>query len=137
MNPAPRSEGLETLPAHFRQERIALLAAGITTWQQLEGLHEARMRELAAGGLASERRLLRLRAQARLMAAANLPPQHASLLLHAGIAEVHALAEADPQRLQVQVNRFTRQLLGPAAPPLNLTTVRGWIQAAAASRPAN
>lgn len=137
MRPPSKSEGLENLPAHFRQERIALLAAGITSWHQLESLPAARMRELASNGMASESRLLRLRAQARLMAAADLPPQHASLLLHAGIAEVRALAEADPARLLLQVNRLTRRLLGPAAPPLNLATVRGWILAAAASRPAN
>ena len=96
------------------------------------------MRELAAAGLASERRLLRLRAQARLMAAADLAPSAGVPAPACGhCRRCGALAEADPQRLQVQVNRFTRQLLGPAAPPLNLATVRGWIQAAASSRPAN
>ena len=137
MTQPPPPDGLETLPSHFRQERGALLAAGIHTWQQLENLPKEQLRELAQAGFASESRQLRLRAQARLMAAAGLPPQQASVLMHAGIAEARALAEADPQRLVVQVNRLCRRLLGPAAPPFDLATVRGWIRAAAASRSAN
>ena len=136
MKPFER-EDLEALPGPFRLERAALLAAGVTTWQQLGGLPPERLRALARPGMASETRLLRLRAQARLMAEARLAPQEAALLLHAGIAEARVLAEADPQRLLQQVNRVGRRLLGPAAPPLKLATVRGWIQAAAASRSGN
>lgn len=110
--------------------------AGITGWEALAGLSEERLRALARPGGASEARLLRLRAQARLMAAVGLAPREASLLLHAGIAEARALAAANPQRLLVQVNRLWRRLIGPAAPPVSLATVRGWIQAAAASRSA-
>lgn len=51
------------------------------------------------------------------MVAAGLPPEHASLLLHAGVAEVEALALADPQRLLVQVNRLRLRLLGPGTLP--------------------
>jgi len=92
---APRGEGLESLPAHFHRERAVLREAGVCTWRRLAEVSPERLRELARPGAASEARLLRLRAQASLMVAADLAPEHASLLLHAGIAEPRALAEAD------------------------------------------
>lgn len=134
---AQPDRGLDGLPSHFQRERAALGQAGLTTWEQLAALPKERLRELAPPGGASEARLLRLRAQARLMAAAGLAPEEASLLLHAGIAEASALAATDPQHLLVAVNRLWRRLIGPAAPPPSLATVRGWIRAAAASRSAN
>jgi hypothetical protein len=128
---------LSDLPSHFHQESSALREAGISSWEQLTGVSEERLRQLVRPGGASEARLLRLRAQAKLMAAAGLAPREASLLLHAGIAEASALAAANPQHLLIQVQRLWRRLIGPGAPPVNLATVRGWIQAAAASRSAN
>lgn len=136
MKPIQRGP-LPGLPEHFEPERTALLNAGITTWEQLGGLPGDRLRALARPGGASEPRLLRLRAQARLMAKASLAPHEAALLLHAGIAEARGLAAADPQRLLLQVNRLRLRLLGPAATPLSLATVRGWIRAAATSRSGN
>ena len=133
---APR-DGFDGLPVHFRCERAVLRDAGVTSWEQLAVLPVERMRELAQTGRASEARLLRLRAQARLMAAVGLAPEEASLLLHAGIVEARALAAANPQSLLVRVNRLWRRLIGPAASPISLATVRGWIQAAAASRSVN
>jgi hypothetical protein len=133
----PTPEGLDQLPGHFHRERATLLAAGLTTWEQVARLPNERLRDLASPGVASEARLLRIRAQARLMATAQLAPEEASLLLHAGIADARALAEADPQRLQVQVGRLWQRLLGPTSPPPPLSTVRRWIQAAASSRSAN
>lgn len=132
-----QSGDLEGLPHHFHQERAVLLQAGITSWEQLGALPSEKLRALARPGAASEARLLRLRAQARLMAEANLAPHEAALLLHAGIAEVRGLAEADPQRLLVQLHRLCVRLLGPAAVPPSLATVRGWIRSAATSRSAN
>ena len=132
-----RGGGWNDLPSHFRLEGAALREAGVSSWEQLAGVPEERLRELARPGGASEARLLRLRAQAKLMAAAGLAPREASLLLHAGIAEASALAAANPQHLLIQVQRLWRRLIGPGAPPVNLATVRGWIQAAAASRSAN
>jgi hypothetical protein len=138
MRPSPRQGGgLDGLPGHFRHERATLVEAGVRTWDDLAAQSEAHLRNLAQRGSASEARLLRLRAQARLMAAAGLAPEEASLLLHAGIAEAQALATAQPEQLVVQVNRLWRRLLGANAPPLTLATVRRWIQAAAISRSAN
>jgi hypothetical protein len=133
----PGPEGLEQLPGHFHRERTTLLAAGLTTWAQVASVPKEQLRALASTGVASEARLLRIQAQARLMDTAQLAPEEAALLLHAGIADARALAEADPQRLQVQVGRLWQRLLGPASPPPPLTTVRRWIQAAASSRSAN
>jgi hypothetical protein len=131
------ADGFHDLPAHFQRERVALREAGVSGWERLAGQSPEGLRALAQGGGASEARLLRLRAQARLMLATGLTPAEASLLLHAGIAEARALAVANPQRLLVQVNRLGRQLIGPTATPISLATVRGWIRAAAASRSAN
>ncbi len=114
-----------------------LREAGVTPWSRVAELSEEQLRNLARPGGASEARLLRLRAQARLMAAAGLAAAEASLLMHTGIAEASALAAADPQGLLVRVNRLWRRLLGPEAPPVTLATVRRWIQAAAASRSGN
>ncbi|MEB3257156.1 MAG: DUF4332 domain-containing protein [Cyanobacteriota bacterium] len=133
----PDPQGLEQLPAHFHRERTTLLAAGFTTWDQVASLPKEQLRVLASTGVASEARLLRIHAQARLMATALLAPEEASLLLHAGIADARALAESDPQRLQVQVSRLWQRLLGPSSPPPSLSTVRRWIQAAASGRSAN
>ncbi len=69
----------------------------------------------------------------------DLAPQHAALLLHAGVAELPALAEADPQRLWRQVGRLQRRLTGPAVAPPTLATLRDWIARARlhSSRPGN
>ncbi len=128
---------MSDLPGHFRLEGTVLRNAGVTSWEQLAGMPEEQLRQLAQPGGASAARLLRLRAQARLMGAAGLAPREASLLLHAGIAEASALAEANPHHLRQQVHRLWRRLIGPGAPPVSLATVRDWIQAAAASRSAN
>jgi hypothetical protein len=109
----------------------------VATWDALAALSADRLRDLARHGQASEARLLRLRAQARLMAAADLAPEEASLLMHAGIADPLALATAQPEQVVVRVNRLWRRLLGDDAPPLTLATVRRWIQAAASSRSLN
>ena len=74
---APR-EGFDDLPAHFRYERAVLGDAGVTNWEQLAALPVERLRELAQSGRASEARLLRLRAQARLMAAVGLAAEMAA-----------------------------------------------------------
>lgn len=132
-----RAGGLPGLPSHFHRERTTLLAAGVETWEQLADLQGDQLRKLASSGAASEARLVRLRAQARLMGAAGLAPHEASLVLHAGLAEASALAKADPQRLLVQLNRLTKRLLGPEAPAPTLATVRGWIRAAGSSRSGN
>lgn len=133
----PGEEDLGGLPLHYRDEVTTLRAAGVKGWQQLAALNEQQLRALARSGRASEARLLQLRAQARLMEAAGLARQEAALLLHAGIAESTALAQADPQRLHVLVRRLWTRLLGPALPTPSLSTVQGWIRAAAASRSAN
>jgi hypothetical protein len=125
------AEGWDDLPAHFQRERSVLLEAGVTRWERLAMMSGERLRALARSGGASEARLRRLRAQARLMTATGLTSAEASLLLHAGIVEAGALAVANPQQLLVQVNRLARQLIGPTARPISLATVRGWIQAAA------
>ncbi|MEB3261083.1 MAG: DUF4332 domain-containing protein [Cyanobacteriota bacterium] len=130
------AEGWDDLPRHFAREAAVLRDAGVSGWERLAGQSPERLRALARPGGASEARLLRLRAQARLMTATGLSAAEASLLLHAGIGEARALATADPQRLLVQVNRLGRQLLGPGARPVSLATVRGWILAAS-SRSAN
>mgnify|MGYP003336185452 CR=1 FL=1 len=125
------------LPNHFHREQTTLRQAGVDNWEQLARLSRQHLRDLAGSGQASEARLLRLRAQARLMVAAGLPPEEASLLLHAGIADAQALATAHPEQLLPRVNRLRRGLLGAQAAPIPLATVRRWIAFAAASRSAN
>ncbi len=127
----PSPSGIAGLPSHFHQEQAALLAAGVHSWEQLANLPRATLRQLASTGLASEARLSRLRAQARLMVGVGLAAEEASLLLHAGIAEPRALAQADPQRLQVQLGRLCRGLLGASAVAPTLATIRTWIRSAA------
>lgn len=130
---------LGALPPHFERERRLLQQEGVTSWLALAALEEASLRRLGRAGLASEARLIRLRAQARLVCQLGLQPAEAALLLHAGVAEVRALAEADPQRLWLQVGRLQRRLTGLEVAPPSLATLRNWIGRARtrSSRPGN
>jgi hypothetical protein len=112
-----------------REERC-LRRSGIDSWEGLAGLDDRRLRQLAASGEASEARLIRLRGQARLVAAVGLAPEEAALLLHAGIAGPAGLANADPQRLQIQLGRLQRRLTGAALPPVDLPRALDWIRRA-------
>lgn len=129
--------GFGVVPHQFRLEVKLLAAAGIGDWPALARVEDAPLRRLAASGLASEARLRRLRAQARLLEDLELTPQEASLLLHAGIPASEALLVADPQRLLNQVHRLQRRLTGPAVPLLPMETLRLWIRRARASRSRN
>ena len=130
MSPAPAADGLiGQLPPHFQAEQGQLEALGICRWADLAGLADAELRHLARHG-ASEQRLIRLRGQARLIAAVGLEPKEAALLLHAGIASTEGLAEASPQQLLVQLGRLQRSLTGSAVPAVTATSVRNWIGAA-------
>jgi hypothetical protein len=123
-------DDLDALPPHFQREVGCLRRAGIHRWEALAGLADQRLRRLAAAGEASEARLVRLRGQARLVSEVGLPPEAAALLLHAGIASRRGLAEADPDRLLLQVGRLQRQLAGTSLPRLDPLTLRGWIRRA-------
>lgn len=103
----------------------------------MAGLEDAALRRLGRAGGASEARLIRLRGQARLVIDVGLEPAEAALLLHAGVPDRRALAEADPQRLLVQMGRLQRSLTGLAAPMLSLATLRQWIQRARDRRTRN
>lgn len=129
--------GFGVVPHQFRAEVKVLMAAGIGDWGALVQLEDAPLRQLAAPGQASEARLRRLRAQARLMGDLQLRPEEASLLLHAGIPGAAALGGADPQRLLNQVHRLQRRLTGPSVPLLTMATLRLWIGRAQASRSRN
>ena len=129
--------GFGAVPHQFRAEVKVLRAAGIGDWGGLAQLEDARLRQLAAPGQASEARLKRLRAQARLIGDLQLRPEEASLLLHAGIPGSAALGGADPQRLLNQVHRLQRRLTGPSVPLLTMATLRLWIGRAQASRSRN
>ncbi len=129
--------GFGAVPHQFRAEVKVLAVAGIGDWRGLAQLEDGPLRQLAAAGQASEARLRRLRAQARLMGDLQLRPEQASLLLHAGIPEAAALEGADPQRLLNQVHRLQRRLTGPAVPLLAMATLRLWIGRAQASRSRN
>jgi hypothetical protein len=74
--------------------------------------------------------MLRLRGQARLIVEVGLEPAEAALLLHAGVPDRRALAEADPQRLLVQMGRLQRRLTGLASPMISLGTLQVWIRRA-------
>lgn len=119
------------LPPHFSREGQRLAEAGISSWTDLAGLDDRRLRSLAGVAGASEARLIRLRGQARLVVELQLAPADAALLLHAGIATSRGLAQADPHRLLQQVIRLQQQLTGRAAPLLDLATLRVWMRRAA------
>jgi predicted RecB family nuclease len=112
------------------RELRRLRQAGIESWAALAELDDRRLRELAASGEASEARLIRLRGQARLVTQVGLAPEEAALLLHGGIASAAGLADADPQRLLLQLGRLQRRLTGTAVPPMELPRVLAWIRRA-------
>ena len=120
------------LPRHFQAEQRQLQASGLASWEALTRLSDGELRHLASLGSASEARLKRLRQQALLMTQTGLAASEASLLLYAGIPSRQALAEANPGVLHRQLQRFHRQLLGRAAPALELAVVVAWIQRARA-----
>ncbi|WP_087067275.1 DUF4332 domain-containing protein [Cyanobium sp. NIES-981] len=120
------------MPPHFAREQRQLLAAGIRSWEALAAVDDATLRRLGRAGGASEARLIRLRGQARLIIGVGLEPADAALLLHAGVPDPRALAQADPQRLLVQMGRLQRRLTGMAAPLITLATLQSWIRRARA-----
>ena len=122
-------EALYPLPQPFSREEAALRQGGIEGWNQLAALNDAQLRQLARGG-ALERQLRKLRGQAQLVCDLHLEPHEAALLLYAGIASSRGLAQASPQQLLTQLGRLQRSLLGMACPPLDVATVRSWIQRA-------
>ena len=122
----------------YRREHELLRGEGLASWEGVAALSLQRIRELARRSPGSESRLIRLRGQAALVVALNLAPEEAALLLHAGVADPRGLATADPHTLHRQVGRLQRRLTGTAMAPIDLATVRSWIQrAAAAGRPGN
>ena len=122
------------LPAHFAREQRQLERAAITSWQQLAELDDTTLRTLGRSGGASEARLGKLRAQARLVVDVGLEPAEAALLLYAGIASCAGLAQAQPQQLLVHMGRLQRSLTGMAAPLLDLATLNSWIRRAQQAR---
>lgn len=129
MPPGPPA-ALGALPPHFRHEQMQLQNAGICTWQALAALDDSQLRALPGHRGASERRLIKLRGQARLVVEVGLEPAEAALLLHAGIADRHGLANADPHQLQRAMGRLQRSLTGVTVPWLDLATLNRWIQQA-------
>jgi hypothetical protein len=120
---------MEGLPRHFAREARALAAAGIHSWPELTGVDDHLLRHLAGTTLASEARLQRLRAQARLIVALDLPAEAAALLLHGGIPDVASLAAAQPDDLLRRLQRLERSLLqGP--PRLTTSSLHRWISEA-------
>ncbi|MFZ0409225.1 MAG: DUF4332 domain-containing protein [Cyanobium sp.] len=115
------------LPPHFSREAARLQAHGIGDWSGLAQLDDASLRQLARAGGASEARLIKLRGQARLVIEVGVSPADAALLLYSGIASRQGLAQADPDRLHLQLGRFQRQLLGRAAVAIDPLQVRRWI----------
>ncbi len=118
------------LPAHFSREAAQLQAHGIDDWPSLAQLADSNLRQLARSGGASEARLIKLRGQARLVVEVGIAPADAALLLYSGIANRQGLAQADPDRLHLQLGRFQRQLMGRAAVAIEPAQVRHWIRQA-------
>jgi hypothetical protein len=122
-----------SLAGSFRKEQELLDRAGITSWEAMANLEAEQLRRLASTSPGSEARLVRLRGQARLVVAVDLAPAEAALLLHAGVGDARALAEANPEERRRQVGRLQRRLTGSAVPPPSLASLRSWILRAEAS----
>lgn len=120
---------MEGLPRHFFREARVLADAGIHAWADLASVQDTGLRQLAQSSLASEARLRRLRAQARLIVGLQLPAEAAALLLHGGIPDVASLAVADPDDLLRRLQRLERSLLQGQS-RLQLLDLRGWILSA-------
>ncbi|MFM7314686.1 MAG: DUF4332 domain-containing protein [Cyanobium sp.] len=116
--------------AHFRAEQKRLAREGISSWSAVAALDDGALRRLAASGEASEARLKRLRGQARLIEQVGLSAEEAALLLHSGVPDRDALADARPEQLLRQLGRFQRRFLGPDASPLDLARALDWIRRA-------
>ena len=115
------------LPGSYRKERELLERAGINSWEAIAALDADQLRRLASASPGSEARLIRLRGQAQLVVAVDLPPGEAALLLHAGVGDASCLAEANPEDLRRQVGRLQRRLTGSTVPPPSLATLQTWI----------
>jgi hypothetical protein len=129
-NDTPQPAWEFRLPAHFSREAAQLQAHGIGDWPSLAQLGDTNLRQLARAGGASEARLIKLRGQARLVVEVGIAPANAALLLYSGIANRQGLAQADPDRLRLQLGRFQRQLMGRAAVAIAPAQVRHWIRLA-------
>lgn len=117
---------MQGLPRHFFREARVLAEAGIHAWADLAPVEDSGLRQLVQRSLASEARLRRLRAQARLIVGLDLPAEAAALLLHGGIPDVSSLAVADPDDLLRRLQRLERSLLQGQS-RLQLLDLQGWI----------
>lgn len=120
---------MQGLPRHFFQEARVLHEAGFQSWSQLAGADTVMLRTLARQSLASESRLMRLQAQARLIVDLELPAEAAALLLHGGIPDAASLAAADPDDLLRRLQRLERSLMQGQV-RLNPLDLHRWIMTA-------
>lgn len=123
-------EPLQDLPQSFRDEHKQLIKNNINSWGQLKRLDDTEISRMVRQGRASASNFKRLRGIATLVCDLDLAPQDAALLMHSGIATVHALAGSTPERLVRQTGRLERSLGSGRRAVVDLKLAQSWIQAA-------
>ncbi len=98
------------LPTNFSTEEKQLLSKGIKSWSSLKCLTDEEIISLVKTGLGTIKNFNRLRGIATLICEMDISLGDASLLLHAGISSVNALAILTPQELINKTGRLERQL---------------------------
>ncbi len=125
------------LPKNFNSEKQLLYKKAIYTWKEVDSLSEDQINLLSIENRVSKSNLIRIKGIAHLICELEIKSNEASLILHAGISSLKALANLSPQDLIKKIGRLERQLNTGRATPIDHKTATLWINKAKKSQKEN
>ena len=117
---------IKDLPQHLQEEEKQLRLHGINNWFLVKDLQDEKLLEIAKRSRATTRNLKRIRGMATLICEINLSQSEASLLLHAGVPSIQALASLTPSELIKKTGRLERQLNIGRKPYVDIKKASNW-----------
>ena len=103
------NKAIEEMPDHFKEDQKQLITQGISSWNDIKNLSNAKINALLNKTTCSKRNLIFLRGMAELIVQLGISHQYASLLIHSGIYSIEVLANLTPEELIKRLGRLNRQ----------------------------